>query len=108
MKPKEVWLVDFVFADISGSKIRPGLIISKSEHNKKSDSVILCSVTTNPNRKSVPITKNNLSSGKMYEDSFIAYDTILSVDKDLLKKKIFVINDETFEKVKKELSEILF
>ena len=108
MKVGEVWLVNYPFSDLSGGKLRPALMISKHKHNKDSNSVILCSITTNPNRKSVAITQENLKSGTLYEDSYIAYDTLFSLSKIRLYKRIFTINQETVSKVKEELNKIIF
>lgn len=108
MKAGEVWLVPFPFTDQSGAKLRPALILSKSSHNQGSDSVIMCSVTTNPNRKSVPLQEKDLSSGKLYENCYAAYDTVFTLNRKLATKRIFVLNPEAMEKIKEGLLSILF
>ncbi len=108
IKEKEVWLVPFPFTDSNEFKKRPALVLSNARHNNESTTIILCSVTTNPNRKHINLSNNGLSQGKLNEDCYIAYDTCFTMKKELLNKKLFKINDKTFNKVKEGLLEIIF
>ena len=55
---------------------------------------------------SVIIDKENLYSGKLIKQSRIRVDKIFAVEKSLIVMKIGIINDETFDRIKQEISKL--
>jgi mRNA interferase MazF len=102
---KEMVLLPFPFSDLEGTRVRPALVVSNNELNKKSKDCIMVPLTTVIKNEpySVVINQEDLSSGKLLKSSRIRTDKIFSVKKDLVTMKIGVIHDNILEKVKKEI-----
>jgi len=83
-----VWL-KIAFSDGSGSKIRPGLIVSNNSYNTTHLDVICCALTSKrPKDYYIPIVNTDLETGKPFtKDNQVRYDSILKVDKTLIQSK---------------------
>ena len=105
---KEIVLLPFPFSDLEGTRVRPALVVSNNELNKKSEDCIMVPLTTviKDEPYSVVINQEDLSSGKLLKSSRIRTDKIFSVKKDLVNMKIGIINDDILEKVKKEIQDM--
>ena len=101
----DILLVPFPFSDQSGSKVRPVLVLSNNEYNKLSEDLVVCAITSNlkQNKYSLVIEEKNLQNGKLYEKSTIKIDTILKINKNLIIKKIGMLDKPTLEKARKML-----
>jgi len=101
---KELILISYPFSDLQNKKVRPALVLSNDSFNKKSDDCILVPLTSIIKEEpySVIINQNNLDVGKLIRISRIRVDKIFSIDKNLIHMKIGRINNETFDKVRKE------
>jgi len=102
---KEVVLLPYPFSNLEGIKVRPALIVSNNQFNKKSDDCIMAPLTTIIKNEpySIIIDSENLSSGKLIKQSRIRTDKIFSVKKSLIRMKIGVLDDNSFDKVKAEI-----
>ncbi|MAG02819.1 MazF family transcriptional regulator [Candidatus Pacearchaeota archaeon] len=102
---KEIVLLPFPFSNLEGTRVRPALVVSNDELNKKSEDCIIVPLTTVIKEElySVVINQEDLSSGRLLKSSRIRTDKIFSVKKDLVTMKIGVVNDDVLEKVKKEI-----
>jgi len=102
---KEIVLLPFPFSDLEQSRVRPALVVSNDNLNKKSEDCIMVPLTTiiKDEPYSVIINQEDLSSGKLLKSSRIRTDKIFSVKKDLITMKIGVINNNILEKVKSEI-----
>jgi len=100
----EIVIVPFPFSDLRGIKQRPVLIISKEEYNQDCEDVITCGITSNlkDSKFSVLVKKNNLIEGAIPSKSRVKIDKLFTLEKDIIKKKIAKIDDETMGKVRKE------
>ena len=103
---KEVVLLPYPFSNLEGIKVRPGLVVSNNQFNKKSDDCIMVPLTTIIKNEpySIIIDSENLSSGKLIKQSRIRTDKIFSVEKSLIRMKIGTLNDNSFDKVNEEIS----
>lgn len=101
MKQRDIVLVPFPFADQSGQKVRPALIVSNDKFNQLSDDVIVCAITSTikPSKYSIIINKNDLESGILYETSSIKIENIFKIKKSLIIKPIGTINKILFQRV---------
>lgn len=106
IKQREIFLVPFPFSNLTGSKIRPVLILSKDSFNYNSNDVIVCGITSNISKDFYSINLNNsiLEEGKLFEESFIKVESLAKIEKKLLIKKIAKLKDKSFSEV---LSKIL-
>lgn len=102
---KEIVLLPYPFSDLQGTKVRPAIVVSNDFLNIKSADRILIPLTTviKDEPYSVPITQEDLSSGKLLKSSRARTDKIFAVKKDLIARKIGIISDKTFEKIKAEI-----
>ncbi len=99
----------FTFSDLTNIKQRPVLVISKNKDNTESDDIITCSITSNLKKAkySVLINNRNLENGDIPKESRIKIDKLFTLDKDIIKKRIAKINQETFNKVKSEFIKLI-
>ena len=102
---KEVVLLPYPFSNLEGMKVRPALIISNNQFNKKSNDCVMVPLTTviKDEPYSVIIDQANLSSGKLIKQSRIRVDKIFSVEKSLIRMRIGILNGNSFDKVKEEI-----
>jgi mRNA interferase MazF len=105
---KEIVLLPFPFSDLEGARVRPALVVSNDELNKKSEDCIMVPLTTviKDEPYSVVINQKDLSSGKLLKSSRIRTDKIFSVKKDLVNIKLGIINNDLLEKVKIEIQKM--
>ena len=108
VKQKEIILLPYPFSNLGGTKVRPALVVSNNQFNKKSDDCVMIPLITiiKDEPYSVIIKQKNLSSGKLLKLSRIRADKIFSVEKNLIIMKIGKLNDNIFKKVKQEIFKI--
>ena len=105
----EIIIVPFPFSDLRSIKRRPVLVLSKKLDNIASDDIITCGITSNvrESKHSVLIENKNLERGKIPIQSRIKVDKLFTLDKKIIEKSVGKINEETFNKVKKEFFNLL-
>ena len=105
---KEVVLLPYPFSNLEGTKVRPALVVSNNQFNKKSDDCVMAPLTTiiKDEPYSVVIEQENMSSGKLLKPSRIRADKIFCVEKNLVTMKIGKLKDNSFEKVREEIFKI--
>ena len=108
-RQKELVLLPYPFSNQEGTKVRPAIIISNNNFNKKSEDCIMLPLTSVIKEVpySVLITQEDLSSGNLLKPSRIRIDKIFTIRKDLVRMKIGMINNNAFEKIKLEISKVL-
>ena len=109
IEQKDLLLVPFPFSDQSGKKVRPVVVISNNEFNKKSDDLIVLGLTSNISKDqyTISLENTNLDEGKLFTKCSIKIENILKLDKDLIIKKIGKINQETLMNTLNKLHTIL-
>ncbi|MCK5624302.1 type II toxin-antitoxin system PemK/MazF family toxin [Candidatus Pacearchaeota archaeon] len=102
---KEIVLLPYPFSNLKENKIRPALIISNNKFNKKSEDCIMVPLTAviKDEPYSILINQKDLFLGKLIRPSRIRVDKIFSVEKNLIKMKIGIINNKVLRDVKKEI-----
>jgi mRNA interferase MazF len=108
LKQKELVLLPYPFSDLKGTKVRPALVISNNIFNNRSDDCIMIPLTTviKDTPYSILINQENLSSGRLIKPSRIRVDKIFTIQKNLVKMKIGVVNNVVFNKIKSKISKI--
>lgn len=106
---RDIILLSFPFSDLQSYKVRPALVLSNNEHNKKFDDFIAVPLTTNLKSReyAVLVTNKDLESGKLIVNSNVKIDRIFSVSKKMVRMNIGRINKETFNKIKKMIVELI-
>lgn len=105
---KEIVLLAYPFSNLEATKVRPALIISNNQFNKKSKDCIMVPLTTiiKDEPYSIIVEKKDLSYGKLLKKSRIRADKLFSIEKNLITMKIGTLKDNIFEKVKKEIFKV--
>lgn len=108
IKQKDIVLLPYPFTDLEGRKVRPAVVISNDNFNKRSDDCIMVPLTSviKDLPYSILITQDDLSSGKLVKPSRIRADKIFTVEKRLAIMEIGAINNVTFEKIKSEVAKV--
>ncbi len=109
IEQRDIILVPFPFSDQSSRKVRPGIVISNNEFNKNSEDVLIVGVTSNLSKGiyTLSLTSEDLDEGKLFTKCCIKSENLLKIDKDLIVKKIGVINKNTFTKIIKLILKII-
>ena len=85
----EIILIPVPFTDLSSSKRRPVLVLSKCAYNHRSPDIIVAAITSNPHTKEgVAITQLEMESGTLPIKSFVRPDKVYTLSKSIVIKKI--------------------
>ena len=106
---KDLVLLAYPFSNLEDRKVRPALVLSNDSFNRQSKDCILVPLTSviKDEPYSIIISQDDLKAGKLIKTSRIRIDKIFSVNKPLIYMKIGKVNDETFEKVKREFYSVI-
>ena len=102
-------MLSFPFSDLKSHKVRPALVLSNNEYNRKFEDFIAIPLTTNLKSRgySVLITNRDLESGSLVVQSLIKVDRVFSVSKKLVRMNIGRINKDTHNKIKKIIFDLM-
>ena len=95
--PASVIVVEFPFSDLSGSKLRPAVVLCATGRGDW----LLCQITSNPHSDpdAVKITLASLSAGRLSSLSFARPAKLFTANEMLMVKRVAVLKDETFSEV---------
>lgn len=100
----EIVYIKFPFTNLSNYKLRPALIISNDTYNKK-DNLIFIWIFWNEwiQDFSLPVDESDLESWKMLKQSFLRFQNIFTLDKDLVERKVWKLQKEKLIIIDKKL-----
>lgn len=109
MKQREIALISYPFSDRSFSKVRPVVVISNDNYNKKTKDCIVLAMTSviKDEPHSIFITQKDIGAGKLIRPSRIRVDKILSISQELIIKKVGIVNESILKKIKSELLDLV-
>lgn len=109
MNQQDIIWVKLPFSSLEESKIRPAVVVSNNDYNKKSEDIIVCAITSKLDQKeySVIIDSGNLSNGNLPIKSRIRADKILQIEKKLVIKSFAKLDDKTFDALVLEVTKLL-
>jgi mRNA interferase MazF len=102
-------LVDFSYSNLKETKYRPALVISSSKYNETSIDVVVLRVTSRSRGSlwELEIIKDDLAEGTIdIEPSYVRVDSIYSVEKEIIRKVVAQLKEETIKELKKQLLEL--
>lgn len=81
LRQRDIILIPFPFSDLTGSKVRPALMISHDDYNEIYLDAVVVALTSNvlPSQYKVLVTSQDLESGRLPVDSAIRVDKPFSV-----------------------------
>ncbi len=109
MEQRDIILTPFPFSNLEAEKVRPSIIISNNDYNKKFDDILVVPLTTNLNVRDYAILLSNadLEKGKLVKDSKIKADRVFSINKKFIKLIIGRINKEKFNSIKEMIYKLI-
>ena len=105
---RDMILLPYPFSDQTGIKVRPAIVISNNNYNKNSDDCLVVPLTSviKQNPYSILISQEDLASGKLIKPSQVQVNKIFTIEKTSVIMKFAVINTQTFNKIKSEISKL--
>ncbi len=109
IEQRSIVLIPFPYTDLSGVKKRPALVISSLDFNLKSDDVICCLITSNPEnrRYSIKVTNKDMEKGYLEFESKIKPYRLFTIDKKLIYKILGKLNLAKSKAVIEEINKII-
>jgi mRNA interferase MazF len=97
-----IFLVPFPFSDLSGSKVRPVVVLSNDFFNLTSSDLIVCAITSKKSKSQfiIPISNSSLKKGTLFKESYVKVENVKKIEKALLIKEIGSLTNSSFNKVK--------
>ncbi|VAW30486.1 hypothetical protein MNBD_CHLOROFLEXI01-4782 [hydrothermal vent metagenome] len=97
LSPASIVVIPFPFSDLSGTKLRPALVLAETGH----DDWLLCQITSNAyiDPAAVRLTNAELSKGSLNTVSFARPMKLFTANIDLITKRVAVLKDETFKNI---------
>ena len=92
MEQGDIILVRYPFSNVIDYKIRPALVVSNSEFNRKFDRLV-CPITSKRQEKAIAIS-GSLAEGKLDRESFAKTNAIATIENDMILKKIGKVSGE--------------
>ncbi|MBI4256882.1 type II toxin-antitoxin system PemK/MazF family toxin [Candidatus Uhrbacteria bacterium] len=97
LRQGDVILVPFPFTDLTATKTRPAVVVSKPG---RGEDVIVCAVTSKSFRGGVKFTEVDLSMGKLPLTSYIRIEKVVALHVSLVRRVVASLS-------KKKLNELI-
>jgi len=93
-------LIPFPFSDLSSTKKRPCLVISKS-NNQEQDLIVLAitAQSKQSNNPTITITNSDLKEGTLPKVSYVRISKIANIHRSLVLKNIGFLKESTLKKI---------
>lgn len=97
----EVVLVNFLFSNLKGQKVRPALVLANVEFGN----LILCQITSRPytSKISVKLAQHDFTTGGLPVVSYLRPDKIFTADPSIVKSTAGKLSPVIFEKILKKV-----
>jgi len=105
MDAGDLAVLRFPFSDLSGSKLRPVVILAKADRND----FIACQVTSNKDADphAVELTGNSFSAGELRMASYIRPGKLFTANQSIVTKVVARLTPEAIKEVKAAVIEII-
>jgi mRNA interferase MazF len=104
--PASIVVVPFPFSDLSGTKLRPAVVLANAGRNDW----LLCQITSNPysDPNAIRITNKDLQKGVLTSAiSFARPLKLFAASETVMDKHIAILNEETFRAILMATIELL-
>ena len=100
IKQNDIVLVPFPFTDLSSSKVRPALVVSKN----LGDDFILCGISSKSSCvNEIQITNDDLSAGELPVRSFVKIGKIVTLHSSLIRRSVASVRKDVALRILKKL-----
>lgn len=103
---QDIVLIPFPYSDLTGSKLRPALIVSNKKLNSTEDR-ICCLITSNKPKDGFFIKKDELQDGSLPFESWVKPQRLFTINEKIVKKKLCKITAEFHDKIVDSINEYL-
>lgn len=95
--PASIVVVEFPFSDLSGSKLRPAVVLCSTGRGDW----LLCQITSNPHSDpdSVKIASGDIAEGLLSKLSFARPTKLFTANEALMVKRVAILNHKTFTEI---------
>ncbi len=107
-KQGTIAIADLFFSNQAERKRRPVLVISNSDHNQRSEDVLVMKITSAAKTGDflIPLQQTDLEAGKLKKPSVVQSDFLVTIQKNLLTREIGKISAAKIAETKKELKKL--
>lgn len=105
----DVVLLPFPFSDLSASKKRPVLVLSRGSYNRSSQDFVVCAMTSNLGNAahSVYVEDADMETGKLPKASRVKVDKVFCASQSLAVKRVGRVSQDVMAQVRRELFAVL-
>ncbi|MEB3311303.1 MAG: type II toxin-antitoxin system PemK/MazF family toxin [Snowella sp.] len=109
VKQREIILINFPFSDLTGTKVRPALVVSSNQYNQNNLDAFVLAITSNlsPHAYKILIEVQDLDSGNLPLKSAIRVDKPFSALQSKVLKVQAKITIAKLEEVKFLINQLL-
>jgi mRNA interferase MazF len=95
LAPASIVIMPFPFSDLSGTKLRPAVILANAGHSDW----LLCQITSNPysDPDAIRLTHAELKRGTLNIMSFARPIKLFTADESLIVKRVAILHDKAFK-----------
>lgn len=86
LKPGDVVIAHFLYADRSGAKIRPALVLSAEKFNTETGDVILAAISKSPVKNQFECTIQDWKEANLYFPSKVRVGVVTTISAQIAKK----------------------
>jgi mRNA interferase MazF len=103
---REIVLIPFPYSDLTGSMLRPAIIISNLNLNKSQDR-LCCLITSQPTKDGLLINKKSFEYGKLPLKSWVKTYRVFTINENIIKKKLCKVNVTFFNEILSDLNKYI-
>ena len=104
MRQGDIVTLRFPFTNLQDSKIRPALIISNEKFNQRKNLILIGIYGTDVADFSEKLVNEDLEEGRLQKESFVRFQNVFTLQKDLVLQKVARINQNKLGKILEKLN----
>jgi len=101
----DIILIPYPYTDLSNTKKRPAIIISKDSNNNENYIVIKITSVIRNDLFSFPITPKDVEDGLLHKESEARVNEVFTIHESIIIKKIASLNKDSLQKLLKKFKE---
>jgi len=108
-KQRDILLTRFPFSDLVGSKVCPVLVLSNDAYNRRFSDILICAITSSPrpHEYAIDLQAKDLEQGILKVESKVRADTITSIERGIVLKKIGRVKKEKYRQIVNLIQELI-
>lgn len=105
IKKNDLLLLNYPFSNGTSNKVRPVIVVSNNNYNKRGQDIVVVPLTSNLNKRdfSFVLLQEDLAKGNLLKKSLVKIDRIFSVKKSLVRMKIGIVKEKIHDIIIEDL-----